>query len=43
MELKVSGVQPDLGGGTIVVDAVSYELHETGGGTIVGRVQVKGQ
>jgi hypothetical protein len=40
--LKVSGVQPGPGGGTIVVDALSYELRETGGGTIIGRVQVKG-
>jgi hypothetical protein len=41
--LKVHAVQPGPGGGTIVVDALSYELHETIGGTIIGRVRVQGQ
>ena len=38
--LKVSGVQPGPGGGTIVADVQEYELRLTRSGNMIGRVQV---
>jgi hypothetical protein len=39
--LRIAGVQPAPGGGTIVTDVVSYELRETRTGVTLGRVQVQ--
>ncbi len=38
--LGVAGVQPGPGGGTIVTQVLEYELRESRGGTVIGRVQV---
>ena len=38
--LKISGVQPGPGGGTIVADVQEYELRLTRSGNMIGRVQV---
>ena len=38
--LKISGVQPGPGGGTIVADVQEYELRLTRNGNMIGRVQV---
>ena len=38
--LKITGVQPGLGGGTIVADVHEYELRLSRGGSVIGRVQV---
>ena len=38
--LKVSGVQPGPGGGTIVADVQEYELRVSRTGAMIGRVQV---
>ena len=38
--LKIGGVQPGPGGGTIVVDVQEYELRLTRSGNMIGRVQV---
>ena len=41
--LKISGVQPGSGGGTIVSDMQQYELRLTRSGNMIGRVQVDRQ
>ena len=41
--LKISGVQPGPGGGTIVADVQEYELRLTRSGNMIGRVQVDRQ
>lgn len=38
--LQISGVQPGMGGGTVVVDVIEYELRERRNGTTVARVRV---
>jgi hypothetical protein len=38
--LRITGVQPGMGGGTLMVDVVEYELRESRGGTTLGRVAV---
>lgn len=40
--LRITGVQPSPGGGTIVTEVLRYELREDRGGTTLGRVQVAG-
>lgn len=38
--LKITGVQPSAGGGTIVADVVEYEMQVSQSGLTLGRVQV---
>lgn len=38
--LRVTGVQPAPGGGTILTEVVEYELRESRSGLLVGRIQV---
>ena len=40
VSLKINGVQPGSGGGTIVADVQEYELRLTRTGNMIGRVQV---
>jgi len=40
LTLKITGVQPSPGGGTIIADVVEYEMRETRTGLTIGRVQV---
>lgn len=41
--LRITGVQPGPGGGTIVADFVEYEMRTVQSGAMIGRVQVAGQ
>ncbi len=40
VSLRITGVQPAPGGGTLVTDVVEYELRESRRGSVLGRVQV---
>lgn len=40
--VRITGVQPGMGGGTLIADIIEFELRESRDGTIIGRVRVAG-